>query len=97
MLSGTGEYYRYPALAAVERMLFSVNDDDDRIHTGLVVVSGDGKADTPIPVGRCVRNCEGIQDRGCIVDGKGTAADLIGIVRVILRGQADTDVLSCLG
>ena len=77
-------------------MLFTVDNDDNGFYTGFIVISGNGKCEVPGPVRRSIRNREGIQDRSRIVDGKRTATDLIGIVRVILRGQADTDVLSCL-
>ena len=78
-------------------MFFSVNDDDNGFYTGFIVMTGNGKCEAPGPVRRSIRNREGIQDRRRIVNGKGTAADFVSIVSVILRGQADTDVLSGLG
>ena len=78
-------------------MLFSVDNDENGFYTGFIVISGNGKCEVPGPVRRSIWNRKGIKDRSRIVDGKRTAVDLIGIVRVILRGQTDTDVLSCLG
>ena len=60
-------------------------------------MTGNGKAEIPVAVRRSVRYREGVQDGSGVVNGKGTAADLVGIVRVILRGQADADVFSRLG
>ena len=96
MFSGLGKGCRDCPLASVGGMLFAVHDDDNGFYAGFAVMSGNEKGEVPGPVRRSIRNRERIQNRSRIVDGKGTASDLIGIVRVILRGQADTDILSCL-